>query len=503
MAAGMIDIGKYGEIRRLKNEGVSQRKIAKKLGLSRSTVAKYCDGGHIPGLSEPRAPVESAAKAEIMEAIREYCEGHENDQTCKQKINGKTLWRDLRRRYPRSQATYRRYWAEIRGERQVRTRLPLQFKIAEAAEVDWKTAKVRIRGVKTDVHILCVTFMYGYTPFMRAYPNEKQYNLVDGLVCAFEFYQGAVSKLVMDNMAAARKKGYGKAAELTDEFRLFTAHYGLTVEFANIREAEEKGAVEVLAKTAGNVLTPIMDVNDFSEINDRLLSECLYYIEETGRVGNRPGTVREMTLEERPYLTPLPLKRYEVCVYDAAGVNNQQLFEFDKHLYSAPRPYAGKKIGIKAYSYKVEFYYRGLKIWECGRPLFEAENRVYAEHYMYDLKIKPRSRENAFPLLEGVLPPELHKFRALCKSRTSKCYQLYMLMRIMEDVGREILLKAVEIANATGSPTLKKVEDILFIEAGGGAADIDGLDCALPEDEFHVEQRDLSDYDVLWPQDKL
>jgi len=496
----MIDMDLYREIRALTIAGISQRKIAEKLGVSRATVARYCAGGHIPGEGEARRPKEPPSKAAIMAAMRKYCEEHADDQTRKHKINGHILWRDLHYQYPRHEATYRRYWAEIRGEWQVQTRLPLVFKIAEAAEVDWKMATVRIHGATFDVHVLCVNMMYSYAPFKRAYPNEKQYNLIDGLVCAMDFFGGAPRKLILDNMTTARKKGYGQQAELTDEFKLFSAHYGLSVEFTNPGEAPEKGGVEVAAKTAGGILTPVMDVEDISEVNNKLLTECHYYIENAGRIGNRPGTVKEMTAEEKPLLTPLPVKRYEVGIHGTAFVNNQQLFQFDSFTYSAPRPYAGKTIGIIAYAFKVELYYKGRRIWECARPMLEGENRVFAEHYLFDLDIKPRSRENAFPLLEGVLPPALHRFRELCKSKTTKCYQLYTLMKMMDEVGREKLLSAVSIANDTGEPTLKMVEGLLAddVSAPHNGDKADGLDQSLLDDEFYVERRNPADYDILW-----
>ena len=197
----MIDQNLYKEIRRLTIEGAPQREIARSLGVSRSTVAKYGDGGHIPGAPGPRAPKGSADKAEIMGIIRKYCEDHQNDQTKKHKINGHTLWRDLHYEYPRSEPTYRRYMAEIRGERQVQTRLPLVFKLAEAAQADWKMAKVRVCGAELSVHVLCVNLMYGYTPFKKAYPNEKQYNLIDGLVSAMDFFGGSPRKLLLDYAA--------------------------------------------------------------------------------------------------------------------------------------------------------------------------------------------------------------------------------------------------------------------------------------------------------------
>jgi len=501
----MIDVDLYRAIRGFRINGSSQREAARQLGISRSTVAKYWNGECIPGEDKIREPTESVSKTAIKKAMQQYYEKHIDDQTRKHKISGHILWRDLHYEYPRSEATYRRYWAELRGEWQVKTRLPLLFKIGEAAEVDWKMAKVRVRGKKIDVHVLCVNLMYGHTPFKKAYPNEKQYNLIDGLVSAMAFFQGTVRKLILDNMTSARKKGYGKNAELTDEFKLFTAHYGCTIEFTNVREPAEKGTAEVAAKTAGGILTPIMNVEHISEVNDRLLEECLHYIEHGGRVGNRPRTVKEMTAEEKPHLIPLPVKRYEVGIHSKAKVNNQQLFKFDGFLYSVPRPYAGKEIGIVAYAFQVVMYYKGRKIWECDRPLFEDENRVYAEHYLYDLMIKPRSMENAFPLLEGILPPALDTFRKLCKSKPTKCYQLYLLMRAMEEVGQDKLFAAVEAVNAAGDPTYQKVAQLLHLEGDRAeAADqVDGLDQALLDDEFYVQQRDPSVYGAIWDRKDL
>ena len=269
----IINIDTYKRIRELQIEGVSQRKISEQLNISRITVRKYLKGEHIPGVEEPRPPGESADKAAIKEAIREYYKKYEEKQSRKHKINAHTLWRDLHYEYPRSKATYRRYWAEIKGERQKNTRLPLIFKIAETAEADWKLAVARINGREVELHILCVNLMYGYTPFKKAYPNEKQYNLIDGLISACSFFGGTPAKIFVDNMTTCRKTGYGKDAELTREFEIFKAHYGVDIIFANPGEPEEKGGIEVAAKTAGGILTPIMEVDNISQINDRLLEE--------------------------------------------------------------------------------------------------------------------------------------------------------------------------------------------------------------------------------------
>ena len=336
--------------------------------------------------------------------------------------------------------------------------------------------------------------MYAYTPFLKAYPNMKMQNFIDGHVSAFIAYRGTPHTIVYDNLATGRKSGYGRKALKTNEFAMLAAHYGFESEFCMPFDPSSKGGVEDLADTAADIMTPVRNFDRITEINDILFAECAAYIENTGAVGLRERSVKEMTEEERDYLLPLPLKRYEVAEERTVTVDNRQLFRFEHCLYSVPRQYAGKTVAVKAYPYRVEMFYRGHMIWECDRPMFmDGENRVYAEHYKFSLDIKPRARENAFPLKEGILPNALHEFRKLCKSG-NKYTQLYELMVKMDEVGAEKLLKAVEIANAAGKPTYTKVMDILLYtgEAAGRSGSV-----AYAADGLDVDKRAPSDFDIL------
>ena len=494
----MIDVDMYRKIRQCKNDGLSQRATAKKLRIWRGTVTKYWDGGHLPDERAPPALAQSVGKTELKAAMAQYCDEHKDDQLDKQKINAHILWRDLHFEYPRSQATYRRYWAEIRAERQIETRVPLLFSIGHAAEMDWVEVKARYKGGTVKLYIFCMVLMYGYTPFLKAYPNMKTQNFIDGHVSALSFYKGSARCIIYDNLPTGRKSGYGYKASKTKEFAMLAAHYGFDAEFCKPYDPPSKGGVENLADTAADIMTPVRDFECISEINEILLEQCRQDIGRDKPVGLRPRAVKEMTAEERGYLIPLPLKRYEVPEEKEVTVNSQQLFRFDKFLYSVPRMYAGKTVAVKAYPYRVEVYYKGHMVWGCDRPMFAGDNAVHALHYTYDLKSKPRARGNAFPLKEGVLPPALHEFRKLCKA-ANKYNQLYELLAIMDEAGPEELLKAVETANAAGDPTYGKVMDILSwpLPADCGAGlDVSGVTAA--GGGFEVEQRNPSGFDILF-----
>jgi hypothetical protein len=71
-------------------------------------------------------------------------------------------------------------------------------------------------------------------------------------------------------------------------------------------------------------------------------------------------------------------------------------------------------------------------------------------------------------------------------------------MRMMREIGKGKLLKAVDIANSHGSPTLTKVQQILLHNGKTNETDMDKLDKAILDDDFYVEQRKPSDYDALW-----
>ena len=88
------------------------------------------------------------------------------------------------------------------------------------------------------------------------------------------------------------------------------------------------------------------------------------------------------------------------------------------------------------------------------------------------------------------MPPPLDRFRKLCRPKTTRCYQLYMLMRLVGEIGKEPLFAAVELANAEGNPSYERVVEILNLGNEDAAAD-------PYEDEFYVEERDPSNYTAL------
>lgn len=71
----MIEVDLYNRIREMNVvEGLSQREVARRLGISRNTVRKYWDGGVIPGACKPRKRDPVVMTEDVISAIKKYLE---------------------------------------------------------------------------------------------------------------------------------------------------------------------------------------------------------------------------------------------------------------------------------------------------------------------------------------------------------------------------------------------------------------------------------------------
>jgi transposase len=154
----MIDTLVYAQIRRCKKEGLSMRRAAEMLGISRHTVKRYWDGAHTP--DEKKAypvNVESEQKQKVVAALSEYFQ--ENKTVGKQRVNAKTAWEAIRDTYAVGESTVRRYVKELKGQNPDGF-IPLSFEPGEMMQVDWCEVKIIIHGHIWKAPLLCAVLHY-------------------------------------------------------------------------------------------------------------------------------------------------------------------------------------------------------------------------------------------------------------------------------------------------------------------------------------------------------
>ena len=450
----MISTEDYAKLRQCRKNGLSQRNAAEMLGLSRNTVARYWDGAHTPDEKKDYpAQIDSPQKKLIMAALEQYFQ--ENKTIGKQKVNAKTAWEAIRETYAVGESTVRRYVRELKGENPEGF-IPLSFEPGEMMQVDWCEVKAVIKGNVWKVPLFCAVLPYSYGIFGMVMPNMKMPCFLEAHVEALKFFGGTPARILYDNLKTAVFSGSGKNAVKQERFKVFEAHYAFEPVFANAEAGWEKGGVENLCSLIRQAaFVPMPKGRNLKEIQDQVTKRCLDYI-RFHKIRDRQRPIAPMFDEERTALMPLPVKPFSAYAETESTVKSDLTFRYDATKYSVPLEYVGKTVTVRATSYRVEAWHRGLLVYSHERPFIKGEHQYIPEHYLPLLERRPRAVTNAVPLKFGVLPPELDKFRRLNKDK-DKFEQLANILLLGRHIDADILLPAVDWANRTGTPTFDMV----------------------------------------------
>lgn len=165
-----IDVELYEQIRELYvHEKLSQRQIATKLGVSRTTVRKYCKGDCVPGHRKGiSGRYEYVITAEIRSFIEECLEEDRRTNISKQKHTAERIHARLvtEKNFTGGKSTVRKVVAELR-QKIPKVFIPLSYELAEAAQIDWGEATVILDGERIKVQLFCMRLCYSAAIFVR------------------------------------------------------------------------------------------------------------------------------------------------------------------------------------------------------------------------------------------------------------------------------------------------------------------------------------------------
>lgn len=491
----MIDTEVYAAIRQYKKNGLSIRKTAKSLGMSRNTVKRYWDGAHTPDEKKDYpAQLGSPLKEQVMEALKKYYEDNKDQLTGKQAINAKTAWVEIRETFAVGESTIRRYVRELQ-EKYPDAFIPLSFEPGEVMQVDWCEVKISYCGHIWKFPVFCAVLPYSYGIFAMIMPNMKTPCFIEAIIEAFNFFGGVPQRTFFDNLKTAVLSGHGKNAVKQERFRMLEAHYAFEAVFMNPESGNEKGAVENLCSLIRQVaFTPIPKGDTLEEVQEQVLRRCLDY-NRFHKIRDRQKPIAPMLEEERKQLMPLPLKPFNAYAVTEAVVGSDLTFRYEATKYSVPQEYVGKTITVHATSYKIEAWYKGTLASTHTRSITKGEHRYLPEHYLSLLEKRPRAIPNALPLKYGVLPPEMEKFRSLNQAK-DKYEQLANVLLLGRHIDAETLLHAVDYANKTGSPSYDSVR--FYLEAHNLSINNIGKINTSTADRVVVEKPQFTAYDELF-----
>jgi transposase len=333
----VVGVDQYKRIRKMAAEDeLSQREIARRLGISRNTVARYCKGEHMPWESAKRERKPGVVNQDIEQFIRS-CLEHDKDPDVpkKQHHTARRIYERLvtEKGFTGGESTIRRWVNRIRDEAG-EAYMPLHFALGEAAQADWGEATFYLGGERTTANLLCFRLCGSRYIDVRAYPRKDLESFLEGHIGFFERIGGVPRSIIYDNLRTAVRKDWGKRAVCQEEFERFSAHYAFTPLFCNIGKGNEKGLVEGLVGYARrNVFVPLPRVDRWAELNIPLAERCDRYKERYLR--GMDLSVAELFEAERRQLLPLPAVPYEAALVKTLKVDHFSTIGIDGRFANA------------------------------------------------------------------------------------------------------------------------------------------------------------------------
>ena len=407
-----ISVVDYGEIRKLYNDGQSQREISKKLGISRKTVKKYCKGESVPWNTKAPERKSTVVTEDVMAFINKCLEDDEGEGLPKQKYISKRIYDRLvsEKGFNGGESTIRRIVAELRGKRD-KAFIPLAFEPAEAMQIDWGEAYVILKGKKTKIYYFCARLCYSCKSVVLAYSHQNEESFLDAHVKTFETLGGVPRRVIFDNGKVAVKLGFGAKAQMQEGYARLSAHYAFQVDFCNPASGNEKGLVEGLVGwIRRNILTPVPVVENLEELNALLAARCNDF--DQHQIKGKPANVGEMFQKEKEALRPLPPFSFEVAKSQNARVSTFCTVRFQTNDYSVPAEYVGRQVGIKGYPETIEIYYEGKKIAEHARLFGKYEKSCRLVDYLELLGERRRAIPNAVPVKQNLSSEAYEELKA-------------------------------------------------------------------------------------------
>jgi len=226
--------------------------------------------------------------------------------------------------------------------------------------VDSKTGEIK----DVEVFVACLPAS-GYT-FVRACPSQKKGDFIDCITKTLEFIGGVPKQIVVDNLKSAVSKTSKYEPITNRSLRDLGLHYGAVLNPTRPYHPKDKAMVERMVRLVyEQIYFAIRDEVHFSlhELNERIL-QLVHKL--NNRKLSQLDCSRADLFKENEYelLQKLPAHNYELKEQSRSkvGKNCHVYLSKDKHYYSVPYRFIGKRTQVRYSSKMVEVYYKNERI---------------------------------------------------------------------------------------------------------------------------------------------
>jgi hypothetical protein len=300
--------------------------------------------------------------------------------------------------------------------------------------------------------------------FLRPVLSMDEQSWVESHVLAFEFFGGAVQRVVPDNLKTGVIKADLYDPLINKSFGEFASHYGTLIDPARLRKPRDKGRVERPVPYCRDSFFAGREgeFTDLAHMQADALRWC-------GRVANQrqhrgieriaPQVLFEA--EEQALLLPLPRSPFELAKWSTPKVPPDIHVKVGRALYSVPWIHIGKVVDARESARTVEIYLEGTLVATHVR--LERGKQTNYDHYppekiAFMMRTPAWCRRRAAELGDAVaeVVAIIMEVNALYRLRSAQG-----VVGLADKYGALRLDAACQKALVAGDPSYKTVKGIL------------------------------------------
>lgn len=399
---------------RLKEQGLSNRGVARELGIDKKTVNKYWneykdnikelnETTDTAKISEIQENITSAPKynsenrirrkvtPEFLNALEKILEEEEKKiktlGTNKQALTKQQIYELLKKQgFPLSYSTVVLEMKRIKNSGN-ECFIRQDYDFGDRLEYDFGEVKLVINGITKKYYIAVLSSPAGNFRWCYLYDNCKKDVFLDSHVRFFKMIGGVWKEIVYDNMRNVVSKFIGKnEKELNEDLIKMSLYYGFDINVTNAFSGNEKGYVEGSVKYLRNKI--------FAE-NYKFSSEeaAIEYMESQLMKLNENSKIEEEKKILKPTNPPL-----ELAEIRKSFVNKYSFVQIENNFYSVPEYLVGLTVTSKIYYNKILIYSNNELV--CEHKKIDGIKKISADirHYLKTLTFKPGALRNSYVL---------------------------------------------------------------------------------------------------------
>lgn len=399
---------------KLKEQGLSNRGVARELGIDKKTVNKYwneykdnlkklnetTDSTEITRIQEnitsaPKYNSENRIRRkvtpEFLQALEKILEDEEKKikvlGTNKQSLTKQQIYELLKKQgFSLSYSTVVLEMKRIKNSGK-ECFIRQDYDFGDRLEYDFGEVKLVINGITKKYYIAVLSSPAGNFRWCYLYDNCKKDVFLDSHVKFFKMIGGVWKEVVYDNMRNVVSKFIGRnEKELNEDLVKMSLYYGFDINVTNAFSGNEKGYVEGSVKYLRNKI--------FAE-NYKFNSEevAIEYMESQLRKLNEDSKIEEEKKKLRTTKPPL-----ELAEIRKSFVNKYSFVQIKNNFYSVPEHLVGLSVTSKIYYNKILIYSNNELV--CEHKKLDGNKKISANirHYLKTLTFKPGALKNSYVL---------------------------------------------------------------------------------------------------------